>query len=109
MHVASPEGIDATAAFFTPLPSAQPASGGSDRLREDERDAETFRKLGDMEPQLASALKKRAEQREAGTYISPTEAKKDPNYTPGKLLGPDDPEPSKKSTKKKKGKVYKFL
>ena len=110
LHVASPQGgVDATAALFTPLPPAQPASGSSDLMLEDVRDAETWQKLGDMEPELASALKSRAKQREAATYISPAEQKKkNPNYTPGKLLkpSPDDPEPSKKSEKKKKNKFF---
>ena len=110
LHVASPQGgVDATAALFTPLPPAQPASGSSDLMLEDVRDAETWQKLGDMEPELASALKSRAKPREAATYISPAEQKKkNPNYTPGKLLkpSPDDPEPSKKSEKKKKNKFF---
>ena len=108
LNVASPEGgVDTTAAFFTPVPSTQPASGSSDRMLEDVRDAETHQKLGDMKLQLASALKNHAKQREASTYISPAQQKKDdPNYIPGKLLGPDEPEPSKKSEKKKKNKFF---
>ena len=101
LNVASPEGgVDTTAAFFTPLPSTQPASGSSDRMLEDVRDAETHQKLGDMKPQLASALKNRVKQCAEGTYISPTDPL-NKGKLPGKLLGPDEPEPSKKSEKKK--------
>ena len=105
---ASPEGgVDTTAAFFTPVPATRPASGSSDRMLEDVRDAETHQKLGDLKPQLASALKNRAKQCAESTYISPAQQKKDdPNYIPGKLLGPDEPEPSKKSEKKKKNKFF---
>ena len=104
LHVASPEGgVDTTAAFFTPVPSTQPASGSSDRMLEDVRDAETHQKLGDLKPQLASALKNRAKQCAEGTYISP-KTLLDEGKLPGKLLGPDEPEPSKKSEKKKKKK-----
>jgi hypothetical protein len=107
LNVASPEGgVDTTAAFFTPVPSTQPASGSSDRMLEDVRDAETHQKLGDLKPQLASALKNRAKQREASTYISPTDMLKKGVFIPGKLLGPDEPEPSKKSEKKKKNKFF---
>ena len=106
LNVASPEGgVDTTAAFFTPVPSTQPASGSSDRMLEDVRDAETHQKLGDMKPQLESALKNWAKQREAGTYISPTDPL-NKGKLPGKLLGPDEPEPSKKSEKKKKNKFF---
>ena len=106
LNVASPQGgVDTTAAFFTPVPSTQPASGSSDRMLEDVRDAETHRKLGDLKPQLASALKNRAKQCAESTYISPTDPL-NKGKLPGKLLGPDEPEPSKKSEKKKKNKFF---
>ena len=106
LNVASPEGgVDTTAAFFTPVPSTQPASGSSDRMLEDVRDAETHQKLGDLKPQLASALKNRAKQCAESTYISPTDPL-NKGKLPGKLLGPDEPEPSKKSEKKKKNKFF---
>ena len=73
---------------FTPAPSTKPASGGSDRLRRDERDAPTHQKLDGMKRQIKSVVKQFWEKHEEGK-LRKVEDRKD---RPSPLPKPSPPE-----------------